>query len=288
MRIKSFAKVNLGLEILGKREDGYHEIRTLFQTINIFDILNIEKIPEDTILLQGDDPLIPWNQENLIYRAAFLLKESMGISEGVKIQVQKKIPHGKGLGGGSSNAAMTLFALNKLWALGLSKANLMELGVTLGSDVPYFFEGGLCMGKGRGDIITPVQDLPSFICILCFPPFPVMTADIYSRISATLTSEDKDSKIIRFFREKELGILENSLEETVFRIYPQLRNTKRRFRDLGAILTLVSGTGSVVFGVFFDREKAERALRILRRRESAVIVETISRERYRGDMIAGV
>ena len=141
MNIKSFAKINLGLEVIGKREDGYHEVRTLLQTVNLPDTLEFRPVPDGRITLSGDDRMISWGKDNLIFRAALLLKERFSVSKGVEIHVTKTIPPGKGLGGGSSNAAMTLYALNGIWDLGLEKVALIDLGKTLGADVPFFLKG---------------------------------------------------------------------------------------------------------------------------------------------------
>ncbi len=288
MRIKSFAKINLGLEVRGIREDNYHEVRTLLQTINFFDVLEFRSIGQDKILLKGDDKTISWERENLIFRAALLLKEQFHVSKGIEINVTKNIPPGKGLGGGSSNAAMTLYALNKSWGLRLGKKALKNLGKQLGADVPFFLEGGLCLGLGRGDEITPLSDTATLSCLLVLPSFSIQTAHIYSHFSLSLTSQDKDSKIIKFLDNREFGLLENRLEETVFRFYPQLKVIKRLLRDKGAEFPLVSGTGSAVFGLFLEQEKAEKVLRKVKKDYTSLLVETLPRERYWRSLKTGV
>jgi len=180
MRIRSFAKINLGIEVLGTRPDGYHDILTLFQSIDLADVLDISEPPGREIALSGDDPEIPWDGTNLVHRAASLLKKETGCPKGARIAVAKSIPAGKGLGGGSSNAAAALLGLNALWGLGLGREDLARLGGRLGADVPYFLEGGLCLGEGRGDRLTPLPDLSPASVLLAFPPFPVATAEIYA------------------------------------------------------------------------------------------------------------
>lgn len=288
MKIKSFAKINLGLEVIGKREDNYHEIRTLFQTIDFHDVLEFHTIQENRILLEGNDETIPWDNTNLVFRAALLIKERTHLSKGMKIHVTKNIPAGKGLGGGSSNAAMTLFALNNIWELRLGKGELMDLGKRLGADVPFFLEGGLCLGEGRGDNIVPMADLSPLYCLLVLPPFSIMTAHIYNHFPLSLTSESKDSKIIRFLDDRYFGLLENRLEETVFSFYPQLKAQKSLLRDLGAELSLVSGTGAAVFGLFFERDEAEKVLNEVEKNCPAFLIRTVSRERYWKSICAGV
>lgn len=280
MKIKSFAKINLGLEVVGKREDGYHEVKTLLQTIDFYDVLEFIPTQGSHIILSGNEKAISWGKDNLIYKAAFLLKEKHHITTGVEIRVVKNIPPGKGLGGGSSNAAMTLYVLNKLWRLGLEKRALVDLGKELGADVPFFLEGGLCLGTGRGDEIVPLSDLACRQCLLALPTFSISTASIYNSHRLSLTSETKESKIIQFLDRKEIDSLENRLEETIFRLYPQLKPIKSLFRSQGSELTLVSGTGSAVFGLFLKKKEAVKALEEMKRICPAVLVETLSRERY--------
>jgi 4-diphosphocytidyl-2-C-methyl-D-erythritol kinase len=286
MIFRSFAKINLGIEVLGKREDGYHEIRTLFQTVDFSDTLDFRHLAERKIRLGGTDPSIPWDGRNLVHRAAELLQQDYPKAAGVEIRVVKSVPAGKGLGGGSSNAAITLFALNGLWDLRLEKSRLQEYGRRLGADVPYFLEGGLCLGEGRGDEITALPDLPVYYCVLALPSFPILTSDIYSRLR--LTSPAEAIKMNRFLARREFGLLENKLEETVFSLYPRLKAIKSSFLHKEAVLSLVSGSGSAVFGLFADREKAARALAEIGRTEEALLVETLSRERYWKRATAGV
>jgi 4-diphosphocytidyl-2-C-methyl-D-erythritol kinase len=288
MRIKSFAKVNLGLEVIRKREDGYHEVRTLLQAVNLYDVLEFRKTTEQGLILQGDDPTISWGSDNLIYRAALLLKRGCRLSGGIEIQVTKTIPPGKGLGGGSSNAAMTLYALNEIWELNLNVKTLIDFGKELGADVPFFLKGGLCQGKERGDDVAPVPDLKPLWCLLVLPRFSISTASVYGQLQLSLTSESKDSKIIKFLDSRQLGSLENGLEETVFRLYPQLKPIKAYFQDQESELSLVSGSGSAVFGLFSDRDRAEKALKELEKQYPTVLVETLSREQYWENIRAGV
>ena len=288
MNIKSFAKINLGLEVIGKREDGYHEVRTLLQTVSLHDVLEFRPAPDDRIILAGDDRTISWGRDNLIFRAALLLKERVRVSKGVEIRVAKAIPPGKGLGGGSSNAAMTLYALNEIWGLGLEKEALIDLGKTLGADVPFFLEGGLCLGTGRGDDIAPVNELNSLFCLLVMPEISISTASVYGQLQFSLTSHGKHSKIIKFLDSRKLDSLENELEETVFRLYPQLSAIKSLFRSHGSELSLVSGTGSAVFGLFSEKAKAEKVLQRLEQSYPSLLVKLLPRERYRKNFGSGV
>lgn len=289
MKIRSPAKINLGLEVLGKQADGYHEIRTLFQAIDFSDVLEFELRAASEISLSGDSNSIPWDDRNLVFQAARLLKQTYSVRRGVSIRVAKSVPAGRGLGGGSSNAAMTLFALNKLWDLGLSRRQLHEAAARLGADVPYFLEGGLCLGEGRGDVLKKLPNLPPLYCVLALPDHAVSTAEIYACLR--LTSPGKDSKINQFLTRGEFELLErleNRLEETVFSLYPRLKEYKDFFFERETVLSLVSGSGSAVFGLYRDREKAEQVLAELSRQAEALLVETLSRERYWKRATAGV
>jgi 4-diphosphocytidyl-2-C-methyl-D-erythritol kinase len=258
----------------------------LFQSIDLGDTLEFRQRDDGQVRLSGSDPAIPWDERNLIYRAANLLKEKCPAAGGADVEVAKKVPAGTGLGGGSSNAAMALYALNRLWGIGLDTTELRRLAATLGADVPFFLDGGLCLGEGRGDRITSLPDLPSLFGVLVLPSFPILTSDIYSRLR--LTSPPKDSKIKRFLARREFGLLENNLEETVFSLYPRLKAIKSFFYQREAVLSLVSGSGSAVFGLYPDRGKARRVLAGWEGPEEALLVETISRERYWERVTAGV
>ena len=288
MKQKSFAKVNLGLEVLHKRADGYHEIRTLFQTINFFDLLTFDLLSKDEVRLSGDSDQIPWDETNLISKAALLLKRHCRVTKGVEVFAEKNIPPGKGLGGSSSNAAVTLLALNNLWETGLDIQELAGLGKQIGADVPYFLQGGLCLGLERGDDINPLEDIPESHCLLALPELTIHTEVVYGRHRLALTSEDKDSKIIRFLDTQDFGLLANDLEGTVFELYPQIKAIKEHLQNLKPELSLVSGTGSAVFGLFIDSERAGKAFEELNQRQPSLLVETVSREQYWDSMCWGV
>ena len=289
MRIKSFAKINLGLEIVGRRPDGYHDLRTLFQWLDFHDVLEFRAAEGPAVAVTGDDPEIPWDETNLVTRAARLLQSHTGTARGAAIRVEKRIPAGRGLAGGSSNAAMALYGLNILWALGLDRPALAGLGRTLGADVPFFFSGGLCLGEGIGDRLTLLPELGPLSCVLAFPAFPISTARIYAGLDpSALTSDPKAGRINGFFETGKIDSLENSLEGTIFRFYPQLQEIKRFFKDQGAELSLVTGSGSAVYGLFRDRDAAGRCLRAAEGRMKAVLAGTISRERGWNEIEAGV
>ena len=287
MTVKSFAKINLGLEVVGERPDGYHDIRTLFQTVSLADELEIEPAPAGVIRVDGDDPSVAWDETNLVHRAARLLLEARGTAAGARITVRKSVPAGKGLGGGSSNAAAALLALNRLWRTALGADELAGLAVRLGADVPFFLHGGLCLGEGVGERLTRLPDLAPLPCLFVFPPFPIRTAAIYAGLGPTLTFEGKISKIMRFLESGDFGLLENDLERVIFRAHPELERWKTFFRERGALVAQVSGSGSAVYGLFADAESAREAQRWLPGTTDARLAATLPREGYWAEIGAG-
>lgn len=279
----SYAKINLGLEILYRRPDGYHEIRTLFQTINFHDILEFKLAPPGVIALEGDNPLIPWDETNLIYQAARRLEERFKPKSGVQIKVKKNIPVGAGLGGGSSNAAVTLLALNHLWNLRLPLSDLIELARSLGADVAYFLTGGLCLGEGRGDLISPLTEFPPLYCLLIWPNYSISTTLIYNYYDqrATLTKKNQPSRILEFLEHRRLRFLVNELEQVIFEIYPELKKLKESLLEEEPLMAGVSGTGSSVFALFIEKERAEKALGSLQAQGKTILTTTLPRKDYR-------
>jgi 4-diphosphocytidyl-2-C-methyl-D-erythritol kinase len=287
MIARSFAKINLGLEIVGRRPDGYHDIRTLFQTVSLADEIGFEPAPDGVLELSGNDPGIAWDGTNLVHRAARLLQDASGTSRGARIEVKKSIPAGRGLGGGSANAATALLALDALWALGLGPAELARLAGGLGADVPFFLKGGLCLGEGIGDRLTPLPDLGRLPCLFVFPPFPIATPSIYAGVDPALTSPAKDSRIMRFLESGDLGLLRNDLERVIFRAHPELERWTDFFRERGALVSQVSGSGSAVYGLFPDTASAEAARRKLPGTPDARLAATLPREDYWAQLGAG-
>ncbi|MCR4395189.1 MAG: 4-(cytidine 5'-diphospho)-2-C-methyl-D-erythritol kinase [Candidatus Saccharicenans sp.] len=282
----SLAKINLGLEVGRRREDGYHQLTTLFQTVNLKDRLTFEIRPDGEISLAGNRPDVPWDEANLIYRAALLLRQACGRRPGVSISVNKTIPPGRGLAGGSSNAAVTLLALNRLWELHLSPEKLHQLATFLGADVPFFLHGGLCLGQGKGELLQLLPELAPAWVLLVVPDFPVSTAMVYGefdRLSGFLTSTGKESKIMEFLESKNFLTfkhLRNDLEPVAFKIYPQLAEMKREMAAAGAELSLLSGSGSAVFGWFQEPSLAQQAAGRFARNYQVWLVETVGREKY--------
>jgi len=249
MKLKSYAKINLTLDILGRRKDGYHEISTIFQQINFYDDIILDKTDGDIAVKSNLKKLE--NGNNLAYRAAKLIKEKCKVEQGVLIDIAKRIPPGAGLGGGSSNAAVVLKGLNNLWNLKLKNEKLMEFGRELGMDVPFHIVGGTCLGQGRGEIITKIRDFPAHYVVLVFPGFAISTKDAYSNLNLKITGNKKSTE--KFIKNYDLSQMHNDFEYSIFREYPKLKKIKE---ELGAY-ALLSGSGSSVFGLFKNKKDAK-------------------------------
>ncbi len=266
----SFAKINWTLEVLGRRADGYHELRTILQTVDVCDQLQFA-VAEKEIILTCDNLAVPCDETNLIYRAAVLLKELMGCDKGAKIELQKRIPMGAGLGGGSSNAAITLLALAQLWELEVAPRDLFRLGSQLGSDVPFFFFGGTGIGIGRGDEVYPMADIKADYLLLVNLGVNVPTREIYGNLSSELTRSPAVNKMpfsLEAAYARMRGAqqnarpwnLRNDLEPPALALYPLIGQVKQRLNELKATAVLMSGSGSTVFAVFESEAARAQAI----------------------------
>lgn len=274
VRVLSYAKLNLYLEILDKRPDGYHNLETIFERISLADEIVIKRAPGNSIRIETDSPNIPQGSGNLVYQAAELLKKDLGISAGLVIKIKKRIPVGAGLGGGSSNAASTLLGLNYLWNLGLSAEELKDYASRLGSDVAFFvYNYPLATGRGRGERIESWSGFKKKLWqVIAVPKLNVSTARIYRDLdkSRAQTGNKKyfgSDKIKKAGLKKfEVGdILFNRLEEVTFRRYPQVGRLKRDLAARGLRNALMSGSGSAVFGMVESRKGGLRIAKILQR-----------------------
>lgn len=274
--LPSHAKINLGLYILGKRQDGYHDICTIFQELEFHDTLYFRRQSGD-LAITTDHPSLPVGEENLVYRAVKLLKGSTGCSDQVTIHIKKNIPLGSGLGGGSSNAAMTLVGLNRLFQLGLSVDTLASLGSELGSDVPFFLYGGIALATGRGENIQPLPDSLKGGILLINPGIQISSGWAYKNVNLKLTnSEDLNNVLPRLRNGVITGAyrfsLKNMLEEPVIKKYPIMRSIKSQLLKYGAEWAMMSGSGSTVFGIFRNKELAEKTLRQMERPDWLMVV----------------
>jgi 4-diphosphocytidyl-2-C-methyl-D-erythritol kinase len=291
LRVRSYAKVNLGLEVLGQRDDGYHELRTLFQTIDLHDDITLRP-RKAGIVVRCDHPLVPTDPTNLAARAAEALRRYARIREGVEITIRKRIPVGGGLGGGSSNAAAVLLGLDRMWRLGLGPAGLHLLARRLGADVPFFLLGGTALGLGRGDEVYALHRQLRAWVVLVDPGLPVSTARVFARLDAGLTPRANSSSIFYFVSRELEGagvfrLLVNDLEEAALEEAPALRGKVRLIRATllkgGARLAALSGSGSSYFGLFDGAHAARRACAALEAQGfEALTMRTLTIEQYRG------
>ena len=258
LRLKSPAKINLRLEILKRRKDGYHEIRTVLQMIGLYDTLSVSLKKEKVIFITTDHPDLPVGKENLVYRAARVVLKKSDYEGGIHIDIRKKIPLGAGLGGGSSNAATVLKALNQLLELHLPMKELMNMVLSVGADVPFFFLKGAAIAMGIGEKLKKIE-LPDLWYVLINPKFEVSTRWAYQNFM--LTKRHFHFNLQRFGRTPESisRLLWNDLEGVVSRKYPEIEVMKQMLLSSGALGTLMTGSGPTVFGVFSTRKDAERA-----------------------------
>ena len=265
LALPSFAKINLTLRVLGRRADGYHEIRTVFQTITLSDRLTLRALDDSRLELECDAPGVPTDDSNLVVRAAKLLRERFNVARGASIKLEKSIPAGGGLGGGSSNAAVALAALARLWGIETTRDELSALGSSLGADVPFFFTGGTALGTGRGTEIAPLADAPTASLLVVAPRVKVSSAEGYKSLNApALTKEIAPANLLvsrgeAYFSDSLPASLANDFEPVVCRLHPEIRRAREALVEAGARGALLSGSGSSVFGVFESSEEVERA-----------------------------
>ena len=266
---KAPAKINLGLDVLGRRENGYHDVRMVMQTVYLYDQIRIEKTKKPGIELSTNLFYLPVNENNLAYQAADLLMKEFDVKEGVKITLDKHIPVAAGMAGGSSNAAAVLFGINRMFSLGLSQKELMERGVTLGADVPYCVMRGTVLAEGIGEILTPLPACPKCHVLIAKPPINVSTKFVYTNLRANeLTCHPDIDGQIRALQDGDLEAvckkMGNVLETVTIPAYPIIQTIKDKMMQCGAVNAMMSGSGPTVFGIFNEREQAEKAAELLR------------------------
>jgi 4-diphosphocytidyl-2-C-methyl-D-erythritol kinase len=267
LKLPSFAKINWTLRIFGKRPDGYHEVATILQSISLCDELTFEPRDDGQISLTCDDPDIPLDDSNLIVKAAHALHRS---GQGVSVALTKRIPAKGGLGGGSSNAAVTLLALNQLWNRALENTDLLKIASGLGADVPFFLIGGSAEGTGTGTDLCSVADVEQKQLIVITPNVSVSTSDAYEALNrGSLTTSNSASILSSSFARPVCGdsgqwSLQNDFEVAIFEIEPEIKRAKMALLDAGARGALLAGSGSSVFGIFGDEAARDRALVKLR------------------------
>ena len=259
IRLKARAKINLGLDVLGKREDGYHEVRMVMQTIGIYDRLILTKIPEEEIRITSNLAFLPVNENNLIYKAIKLLKDEYHFPGGVSVDLNKFIPVAAGMAGGSTDAASTMFGVNRLFGLNLSMGKMMELGVRLGADVPYCVMRGTALAEGIGEKLTRITPVPHMWILIAKPQINVSTRLVYEQLDMGGIQKHPDiDGIIRAIEAQDVvriaQSMGNVLENVTVPLYPVIETIKQDMLSHGAINAMMSGSGPTEFGIFPDEQ----------------------------------
>lgn len=270
---KGYAKINPGLDVLRRREDGYHELRMIMQTVDIYDEVTIRRT-EAGIVLTCDTALLPCDDGNIIYRAAKLMTEEYSLPGGMEIQLCKRIPMAAGMAGGSADAAATLHGINELYGLGATTERLCELGVKLGADVPYCICGGTMLAEGIGEKLTKLPAMPECVLVVAKPDFDVSTKYVYENLHANSLREHPDiDGMVAAIRNHDLqavaACMENVLENVSVKKYPAIGELKELMKTYGALNAVMSGSGPSVFGIFTDGEAAQRCAEAIRDRAMA-------------------
>jgi 4-diphosphocytidyl-2-C-methyl-D-erythritol kinase len=289
VKIRAPAKINLRLKVVGKRADGYHLLDTIMVPVSLYDEIEIRKLrttdtdrqrDHELIKVTCDDPALPTGQENLVYRAAQLIFKKARKPQAVHIHLQKKIPVGAGLGGGSTDAAATLVGLNRLLRLRLSVARLEKMALSLGADVPFFIRARPARARGVGEKLSRLSGLPRVWFVIAYPGFPVSTASVYRNVTLKLTKTTVNTSITTSLNsfDKLSSLLENDLESVTLRRYPEIGVLKQKLLREGAPRVLMAGSGSAVFGIFASRRAALTVFERLRKEEGtrAFLVHVLS------------
>ena len=279
LTLRANAKINLTLDVLFKRADGYHQVEMIMQAIELADILNIEEKSSSDISIASNVVHLPCDQRNLAYQAAMLIRDACQVKSGVHIFLEKNIPMSAGLAGGSTDAAGVLLGLNRLWKLGLTLKELEALGARLGSDVPFCLRGGTALATGRGELLESLASLPPCYVVLAKPRIGVSTSWVYGkyRNNGLLTHPDTAGVKVALGQGDLPGVahhLSNMLESVTVPEYPQIRKLKQRMIEYGAMASLMSGSGPTVFGLVEDKSKAEYIADRLRSQSDAEIIIT--------------
>jgi 4-diphosphocytidyl-2-C-methyl-D-erythritol kinase len=292
LRLRAFAKINSGLKILGRRPDGYHEIRTIYQTIALHDRLEISLAGSPkTVTVECSNPDVPPGRGNLVHRAGELWRHARGWQDGIRVRIEKVIPLGGGLGGASADAAATLLGLERLTGDRLDFPARHKLAAALGSDVPLFLLGGRVLGCGRGEEVYPLSDLPSRACLVVFPGFSVSTAEAYRQAGSRLTEEARSGYIDSFGAWPQLPLMswgpaENDFEAVVFARWPELAGVKRRLIRAGAEVASLTGSGSALYALFSSPRQLLRASKLIPKGWLCYQTRTLTRGGYHRKLFA--
>ncbi|MBO5656565.1 MAG: 4-(cytidine 5'-diphospho)-2-C-methyl-D-erythritol kinase [Agathobacter sp.] len=268
--LKALAKINLGLDVVRRREDGYHEVRMIMQTIHLYDKLDIKKTKESGISIASNLSYVPTNESNLVYKAGKLLMDEFDIKEGVHVDLTKRIPVAAGMAGGSTDAAAMLYGMNEIFGLGLSRKELMERGVKIGADVPYCLMRGTALAEGIGEKLTSLPPMVKCPVLIAKPAISVSTKFVYENLKLDENTVHPDiDKMIADIKKKDLNAIAsdmgNVLESVTIPEYPIITEIKERMMASGAVNAMMSGSGPTVFGLFADEETAKRAYQDMQR-----------------------
>lgn len=271
LELKALGKINLGLDILGKRENGYHDVRMVMQTVYLYDRVILEKSKTPGIRIATNLNFLPVNEKNIAYKAADLLRKEYGLEDGIKIILQKHIPVAAGMAGGSSDAAAVLFGMNRMYGLGLSEEELKQRGVRLGADVPYCIMRGTVLAEGIGEKLTPLPPLPKCYVLIAKPPLSASTEKVYEKYDALEQIGHPDiDEVIRGLERADLkqaaSGMGNVLEQVMIPEYPVIGEIKETMLAYGALGAMMSGSGPTVFGIFESRSVAKKAAAKIRSR----------------------
>lgn len=267
--LKALAKINLGLDVVRRREDGYHEVRMIMQTVQLYDRLDIKRTQEPGIQIQTNLSFLPVNENNLIYKAAKLLMDEFSITDGISVKLDKRIPVAAGMAGGSTDAAAMLFGMNRLFSLGLTKRQLKERGVQIGADVPYCIMRGTALAEGIGEALSPLPPMVKCPVLIAKPSISVSTKFVYQNLKLDDTTIHPDiDRLIDDIKAKNLhdiaAHMGNVLETVTIPNYPVIDEIKKHMLSNGAVGAMMSGSGPTVFGLFDDEDTAKKAYKAMR------------------------
>ena len=274
LKLKARAKINLGLDVVRKREDGYHEVRMIMQMINLYDKITLRKKTEPGITVTTNLAYLPVNEDNLVYRAAKLLMDEFQVDGGLEIELQKYIPVAAGMAGGSTDAAAVMVGVNRIFQLGLNKKQLMERGVKIGADVPFCIMRGTALAEGIGEELTPLPAMPHCSLVIAKPKIHVSTKFVYGNLKVRELTEHPDiDGQVQALRENDLEQLVarmgNVLETVTIPAYPVIDEIKHTMMKYGAMGAMMSGSGPTVFGIFEKEDKAQEVCRLLKKEKAA-------------------
>lgn len=267
IKLNSYGKINLFLDIEGKLPNGYHLLKSVMQSIDIHDEILIDNYNTNEIIIKCSDLTIPTNEKNTCYKAASIIKETYHKTEGVIIKIEKRIPQEAGLAGGSSNSAAVIHGLNKLWNLNMTQDKMLEIGLMVGADVPFCLLGGTYLAEGVGEKLTKLNDFVWNDILIIKPDFSMSTAFVYKNLSSDIYNSYKNNNILNYissenYKDAALSV-SNTLEHVVERFHPQINDIKKLLMDNGAVTSLMTGSGSAIFGLFEDSVSLNKAYKII-------------------------